>query len=186
MMASAGISHMVVWVQPEVQLVLASARVSSYSGSWKSAARRELRIKSVARRRSCCRRPDHLFLGEAQGAGMIELVAQLLLVDLLGDAHPRGAVDERERHLDITVKAPDHLEHHQLVEIGVEQAANDRIELESVIVDPLCDVGRDCHDGCPPPAARRDVVISRRLSGEGFPEMDIALRNRIVRRYFIC
>ena len=76
---------------------------------------------------------------------MVELGAQLAFVDLVGDAHPRRAVDQRERHLDVAVEAPDHLQHHQLVEIGVEQAADDRVELPGVIVDPLGYVGAD-HD----------------------------------------
>src|SRR5690606_30689353 len=68
--------------------------------------------------------------------GMVELVAQFLLVDLVGELDGGGAVDERERGVDIAVEAPDHLKHQQLVEVGVEQAADDRVELPRVVVHP--------------------------------------------------
>src|SRR6266704_6806258 len=57
-----------------------------------------------------------------------------------------AAVDHRKGHLLIRVKLQDHLLHQQLVEIGVEQAAHDRIEPPAVVVGPGCDVSH-CHDG---------------------------------------
>ena len=118
-------------------------RVSSYSGSWKSAsqARNSGREDLPAAVEGVAGEPDQLLLGEAQGARMVELVAQLLLVDLVGEPDALGAVDQREGRLHVRVEAPDHLQHQQLVEIGVEQAADDRIELPGVVVDPLGDVG---------------------------------------------
>ena len=50
--------------------------------------------------------PDHLLLREAQRAGVVELVAQFLLVDLFGEPHRGGAVDEREGGLDLRVERP--------------------------------------------------------------------------------
>ena len=84
--------------------------------------------------------PDHLLLGEAQRAGMIELLAQFPFVDLVGEAD-RAAVDEREGGVNPGIHAPDHLQHQQLVEIRVEQAAYDRIELPGMIVNPPRYVG---------------------------------------------
>src|SRR5262249_46210798 len=119
------------------------------------------------------RKPYHLFLGEAQRARMIELIAQLPLVDLLGDAHPCGAVDQRKRRLNVAIEAPDHLEHHQLVEIGVEQAADARVELEGEVVDPLADVGRDSHEGL---RRRRGRIARDGLSYLRKPILCIAAR----------
>ena len=92
-------------------------------------------IKAVARE------PDHLLLGETDRARVVELVAQLLFLDLLGDADAACPIDHRECHLGLRMQPPDHLQHQQLVEVGVEQAADDRIELPGVVVDPLGDVG---------------------------------------------
>ena len=88
--------------------------------------------------------PDQLFLGKADGAGVIELGAQFALVDHLGEADVAAAVDDREGDMVVRVEFPDHLQHQQLVEIGIEQAAHDRIEPPAVIVGPGRDVC-DCH-----------------------------------------
>jgi len=66
---------------------------------------------------------------------MIELFAQLHLVDLLGQPHRLGAVDQRKRRVDFRIKLPDHLQHQQLVEIRVDQAADDRVKFPGMIVD---------------------------------------------------
>ena len=42
------------------------------------------------------------------------------------------------------IEFPDHLQHQQLVKIGIEQAAHDRVEPPAVIVGPGCDVC-NCH-----------------------------------------
>src|SRR2546422_947473 len=62
--------------------------------------------------------PDQFLLGEADGAGMIELGAQLTLVDDLGKAHMARAIDDRESHLLTRVRLPNHLQHQQLIEVG--------------------------------------------------------------------
>ena len=92
---------------------------------------------------------------------MVELVAEFRDVDLLGDPHRLGAVDEREGDLLVAVEAPDHLEHQQLVEIRVEQAADDRVELPGVIVDALGEVDRG-HGG----GSVRGGGASRGIGGE--------------------
>ncbi len=56
-------------------------------------------------------KPDQLFLAEADGAGVVELGAQLALVDDLGEPHMARAVDDREGHLLIRVIFPNHLQH---------------------------------------------------------------------------
>ncbi|MGY4298248.1 hypothetical protein ACVWXN_006343 [Bradyrhizobium sp. i1.4.4] len=56
-------------------------------------------------------KPDQLFLGEADGAGVVELGAQLALVDDLGQPHMARAVDDREGHLLIRIVLPNHLQH---------------------------------------------------------------------------
>ncbi len=89
------------------------------------------------------RQPDHLALAQAQRAGMVEMGAQLRLVDLVGQAHPARAVGEREGDRQVRMQPPNHLQHQELVEIGVEKAAHDRVELERVVPHPRGDVGRD-------------------------------------------
>ena len=72
---------------------------------------------------------------------MVEVLAQLPLIDELGERHGRGAVDDPEGHARVAVTPEDHLRHQELVEIGVEHRADDRIDLPGVVVDPGRDVG---------------------------------------------
>ncbi len=72
---------------------------------------------------------------------MIELLAQFALVDLFGKTDALGAVDQSEGGVDIRIELPDHLQHQKLVEVRIDQAADDRIELPGVIVDAPCDIG---------------------------------------------
>ena len=90
--------------------------------------------------------PDHLFLGKAQRACMIELRAQFAFIDLISKAHGRRAIDEREGRVYLGVKSPDHLQHQKFVEIRVQQTANNRIELPCVVKDAPRDIGFG-HDG---------------------------------------
>src|SRR6266581_1536577 len=53
-------------------------------------------------------------------------------------------IDDRKGGVLARVEFPDHLQHQQLVEIGIEQAAHDRIEPPAMIVGPGRDVC-DCH-----------------------------------------
>ena len=46
----------------------------------------------------------------------------------------------------VRIEFPDHLQHQQLVEIGIQQAAHDRVEAPAVVVGTRCDVG-DCGHG---------------------------------------
>ena len=88
--------------------------------------------------------PYQLFLGEPDGAGVIELGAKLSLVDHLGEPDMPAAIDDRKGGVLARVKLPDHLQHQQLVKIGIEQAAHDRVEPPAVIIGSGCDVC-DCH-----------------------------------------
>jgi hypothetical protein len=62
---------------------------SSYSGSWKSAQPvEEFRLEDLlAAVERVAGEPDHLLLGEAQRARIVELRAQFALVDLVGEPH---------------------------------------------------------------------------------------------------
>ena len=104
--------------------------------------------------------PDQLLLGEADRAGMIELGAQFALVDDFGKPDMAAAVDDREGDLLVRIEFPDHLQHQQLVEIGIEQAAHDRIEPPAMIVGSGRDVG-NCHDGTLACRERRQPVPFR-------------------------
>ncbi len=92
------------------------------------------------------RQPDHFLLGEAQRAGMVELRTQFALIDLIGKAHRGRAVDEREGCVHLGVKAPNHLQHQKLVEVRIQKAADDGIELPCVIVDAARNISLG-HDG---------------------------------------
>ncbi|MCY1240027.1 hypothetical protein D9M72_528550 [compost metagenome] len=72
---------------------------------------------------------------------MIKLIAQFLLVDLVGKPHRLRAVDQREGRIDVRIELPDHLQHQKLVEIRVQQAAHDRVELPGMVIDTPGDIG---------------------------------------------
>ena len=55
--------------------------------------------------------------------------------------HRKVPVDQRKCRLDLGVEPPDHLQHQKLVEVGIEQAADDGVELPGVVVDTPGDVG---------------------------------------------
>ena len=61
-------------------------------------------------------------------------------VDLAGEAHARGAVDDLAGDADGGEVLPDELEHEELVEVGVEQRADDGVELPVVVVRALGEV----------------------------------------------
>src|SRR5260370_9447758 len=88
--------------------------------------------------------PYQFLLGEADTAGVIELGAQLALVDDFGEPHMARAIDDGKSDPLVRVEFPNHLLHQQLVKIGIEQAAHDRVEPPAVIVSPRCDIC-DCH-----------------------------------------
>jgi hypothetical protein len=70
----------------------------------------------------------------------IQLLAQLALVDQLGQGHVVRPVDQRERDLGIRFVAENGLTHQQLVEIHVDQGPDDRVDLPLVIPDAGCDI----------------------------------------------
>ena len=108
-----------------------------------------LAVEAVARQ------PDQLLLGEAHAARMIELRAQFALVDHVGEPHRRGAVNQPEGGVDVAVQMADHLQHQQFVEIGIEQAADDRVEPPIVIPGARRDVGNGHGRSASPDAATR-------------------------------
>ena len=144
MMASAGISHIVVCVHGPAKLssYCPSRRVSSYSGSWNVGEPfHEVGLENLPRAvEGVAGEPDQLVLGEPQRARVIELVGQLALVDDIGEPDRGGPVDELEGHLALRMHLPDHLEHQKLIEIGVEQRADRRIDAERVIIDAGGDI----------------------------------------------
>jgi hypothetical protein len=78
--------------------------------------------------------------GEGEGADMVELFAQLALVDELGERDILSAVDQREAHLGVGLVAKDRLAHQQFVKVIVDQRADDRVDLPFVIPDACGDV----------------------------------------------
>ncbi len=71
---------------------------------------------------------------------MVELLAQFRDVDLLGELDRSRPVGQRERRVHVPIQPPDHLQHQELVEIGVEQRPDDRIELERMVENPPRDI----------------------------------------------
>ena len=123
------------------------------------------------------RQPDQLLFREPDRSRMVELGAQFALVDDLREADARGAVDDRECRVDVRMQLADHLEHQQFVEIGIEQAAHDRVEPPAVIVGACRDVGQDhapllpasrgnVYSGCITGCARRGRTCGLATAGD--------------------
>src|SRR5262249_58847322 len=72
---------------------------------------------------------------------MVQLLLKLTGVDEPGKLDGSGAIDNAEGDLDMAVAAEDRLRHQQLVEIGVEHRAHDRVDLPVMIVDAGGNVG---------------------------------------------
>ena len=81
---------------------------------------------------------------------MIELLAQFPHIDEIGDADGAAAVLDAEGHVGVAMAAKDRLRHQELVEIGIEQRPDDRVDLEIVVVNP-----------------RREIEHGREGSGAG-------------------
>ena len=77
---------------------------------------------------------------EAQTAEVVDLRDESGGVDLVGEADARGAVDDLAGDGYGGEVLPDELEHEQLVEVGVEQRADDGVELPVVVVGALGEV----------------------------------------------
>ena len=73
---------------------------------------------------------------------MVELIAEFALVDDVGEPHRFRPVDQPEGRVDVGRSVPDHLQHQELVEIGIEQRPHDRVDAEAVIVDAGRDIER--------------------------------------------
>ncbi len=87
------------------------------------------------------RQPDQFLGRKPDGTRMIELGAQFGLIDIICQSHGPAAIDQRESDRQLRIEVPDHLQHQQLVEIGIEQAADDWIEPPVVIIGPCGDIG---------------------------------------------
>src|SRR6516164_7788838 len=72
---------------------------------------------------------------------MVELFLERADVDQARELHRRRAVEDAERNPDLAMAPVDGLRHQQLVKIGVEHRAYDRVDLPFVIVDAGGDVG---------------------------------------------
>ena len=95
MIASAGISHIVVSIQRprEMELELAALDPAQLVVGQPEVGEpvEEVGLEDLARAvEAVTRQPDHLLLGEAEGSGVIELGPELALVDLLGELHRRA------------------------------------------------------------------------------------------------
>ena len=76
---------------------------------------------------------------------MIQLLSQLAFINKIGQRNGFGAVDEAEANRGVRLVAEYRLTHEQLVEIGVDQGTNDRVDLPFVVIDPCGDVHEQPH-----------------------------------------
>jgi|GEM_PF-5357657 len=84
--------------------------------------------------------PGRFAPSQPQASGVVELLAQGALLDEVREADILRAVEDREGDARVAMAPEDRLRHQQLVEIRVEQGADDRIDLPLVIVDTCGDV----------------------------------------------
>ena len=75
---------------------------------------------------------------------MVELVAQHPFVDAVGKPYAFCSIEQGEGGAYIAVARPYHLQHQQLVEVRIEQTADNGVKLPGVIVDALRNVEL-CH-----------------------------------------
>ena len=85
--------------------------------------------------------PSGFATRQRQGAEVVQLLAQLALVDQLGQAHLGRPVDERKGHARIGELAPHRLAHQQLVEVRVDERPYYGVDLPTVGPDAGGDVG---------------------------------------------
>ena len=114
---------------------------------------RPLAVEAVAAQ------PGRLAAGKRERADVIELLLQLAHVDEPGKLHRHGAVDDAEGDTRVPVPPEDRLRHQQLVEIGVDHRAHDRVDLPGVVVDAGGDVGHGAE-----PRQRESVLALVALS----------------------
>ncbi len=84
--------------------------------------------------------PDQLRLVKAQLARGLELLAELVEVDEMTERNSRAAIGEGEFGVGFGEMLPDELEHEELVEVGIEQRARDRIEFPVMVVGAASEV----------------------------------------------
>ena len=71
---------------------------------------------------------------------MLQLHLQFFDVDDVGHAHRGVPVEKRERHARFGEMLPDELQHQQLVEVGIEQRPDDRVEFPVVVMRAFSEV----------------------------------------------
>ena len=74
---------------------------------------------------------------------MIQLFAQLSLINNIGNPQRLGAVDQAERDIRIWLVAKHRLAHQQLVKIRVDQRPHNRIDLPFVVINTGSDIDHD-------------------------------------------
>ena len=84
--------------------------------------------------------PDKFGTAEAEGADVVELIAESGGGDVVGETDAEGAVVDLAGDVGGGKVLPDELEHEELVEVGIEEGAHDGIELPVVIVRALGEV----------------------------------------------
>src|SRR6056297_1532264 len=84
--------------------------------------------------------PCRFAAAERERSDVIELFAKLALVDEPGQRHRRGSVDEREGDARVWPVAEHRLAHQELVEIGIDERPNDRVDLPFVVPDTGGDI----------------------------------------------
>ncbi len=84
--------------------------------------------------------PDELGTAEAECADVVELIAERGGRDAVGEADVHGAVVDLAGDVGGGEVLPDELEHEELVEVGVEEGADDGVELPVVVVRALGEV----------------------------------------------
>ena len=84
--------------------------------------------------------PGAFAAAERQGLHVVKLFTQLALVNQIGQPDRGGAVDQRKCDARVGLVAKHRLAHQQFVKIGVDQRADDRVDLPFVIIDAGCNV----------------------------------------------
>ncbi len=104
--------------------------------------------------------PDELGFAEAELGDVLHLLAQSFDGDLVGELDRDGAVEDLAGDVRGGEVLPDELEHEELVEVGVEQGADDGVQLPVVVVGSLGEV--DLHGEIVPAGGRAQELLGWR------------------------
>ena len=86
------------------------------------------------------REPYQLGPAKAEAAYVLHLGDEGLARDVVGETHRPRSIDDLADDLDLGEVLPDELQHQQLVEVRVEQRADDRVQTPVMVVGPLGEV----------------------------------------------